>query len=126
MNFIREDLCGLYDTLNKLREDIEKVLVPKKPFSRKQELFHDKMVAFLYSNLIAFGITDKVKGILISQKFISNIKAILDNTRCIHHAHVTGEIHGYAHTFCNEKVTENYFKIPVVAYNLFRFDFFFW
>ena len=32
MNFIREDFCGLYDTLNKLREDVEKVLVPKKPF----------------------------------------------------------------------------------------------
>ena len=126
MNFIREDLCGLYDTLNKLREDIEKVLVPKKPFSRKQELFHDKMVAFLYSNLIAFCITDKIKGIPISQKFISNIKAILDNTRCIHHSHVTREIHGYAHTFCNEKVRENYFKIPVVTHNLFRFDFFFW
>ena len=37
----------------------------------------------------------------------------------------TGEIKGYVHSFCNEKVRENYFKIPVVAHNLFRFDFFF-
>ena len=27
--------------------------------------------------------------------------------------------------FCNEKTRENYFKIPVITHNLFRFDFFF-
>ena len=29
------------------------------------------------------------------------------------------------YSFCNEKVRENYYNIPVVAHNLFRFDFFF-
>ena len=38
---------------------------------------------------------------------------------------MTGKIVGYAHSFCSEKVRENYYKIPVVAHNLFRFDFFF-
>ena len=49
----------------------------------------------------------------------------MENTHCIHHSHVTGEIQGYTHTFCNEKVRENYFRIPVIAHNLFLFDFFF-
>ena len=61
------------------------------------------MIAFLYSNLISFCITDKVKGIPISKKFISNIKSILNDTKCVHHSHITGNIYGYAHTFCNEK-----------------------
>ena len=125
INFIREDLCNVYDTFNSLREDIDKISVPKKPFSRKQELFRDKTIAFLYSNLISFCITDKVKGIPILNNFISNMSAVLNDTKCIHHLHITGDIYSYAHTFCNEKVRENYFKISVIAHNLFRFDFFF-
>ena len=58
INFTREDLCGAYDTFNSLREDIEKISLPKKPFLRKQEIFCEKMIAFLYSNLIAFCLTD--------------------------------------------------------------------
>ena len=66
-----------------------------------------------------------MKGIPLSQKFIENVRAIMENTHCIHHLHVTGEIKGYVHSFWNKKVRENYFKIPLVAHNLFRFDFFF-
>ena len=69
--------------------------------------------------------TDKVEGIPISRKFIANITSILANTRCIHHSDMTEDIIGYANTFCNERVRENYYKIPVIAHNLFRFDFFF-
>ena len=125
MNFIREDLCDIYDNFNSLREDVEKVSLPEKPFSRKQELFRNKMVAFLYSNLIPFCVTEKVKGILILKKIIWNIISILPDTKCIHHSHIAENIYGYAHIFCNERVRENYFKVPVIAHNLFRFDVFF-
>lgn len=77
------------------------------------------------SSLINFCRTSKVKGIPISKKFITNVSNILKNTHCVHHSHITGDIFGYAHTFYNEKVRENYYKIPVVAHNLFRFDFLF-
>ena len=43
----------------------------------------------------------------------------------IHHSHVNGEIIGYSHSYCNQKVRENKSKISVIAHNLFRFDFFF-
>lgn len=59
------------------------------------------------------------------KKFVTNVSSILTNTHSIHHSHVTRDILGYAHTFCNEKVRENYYKIPFIAHNLFRFDFFF-
>ena len=38
---------------------------------------------------------------------------------------ISGEIIGYAHSFCNAKVRDNKYKIIVVAHNLFRFKFLF-
>ena len=32
---------------------------------------------------------------------------------------------GFVHDFCNQKVRENYYTVPVIAHNQFRFDFFF-
>ena len=71
--------------------------------------------------MIGFCRTDKVKGIPLSKKFISHI---IENTHCIHHLHVSGEILGYARTFCNKKVRENYYRVPAMVQNLFRFDVF--
>ena len=49
----------------------------------------------------------------------------MKNTAHIHHSHISREIIGYAHSYCNLRVRENQTKISVVAHNLFRFDFFF-
>ena len=124
-DFLLEDLNNCYSTFQDLREEINHISIPKKRFASKKVLFSEKLIAFLYSSMVNFCKTDKVKEIILSQKFIENIIAILENTHCIHHSHVTGEIKGYAHSLCHEKARENYFKIPVVTHNLFRFDFFF-
>lgn len=50
--------------------------------------------------------------------------AIAENEKVIHHSHATGKIIGYAHNFCNLCCKENYFTIPVLAHNQFRFDIF--
>ena len=75
--------------------------------------------------MVNFCKTNKVKEIPLSQKFIESIIAIMENNHCIHRSHRTEEIKSYVHSFCSEKARENYFKISVVAHNLFRFDFFF-
>ena len=124
-NFMLEGLDNNYSSLQDLREEIDHISIPKKRFASKKTLFSGKLLAFLYSSMVNFCKTNKVKEIPLSQKFIENIRAIMENTHCIHHSHVTGEIKGYVHSFCNKKVRENYFKIPLVAHNLFRFDFFF-
>ena len=123
-DFMIRDLCDTYETFNELRQDIERIVAPKKPFSYRNNNFPDKIIAFLYSHLISFCRTKKVKEIPMSIKFITNISNILNNTHCPHHSHITGDIIGYSHTFCNETVRENYYRIPVIAQNLFRFDFF--
>ena len=74
--------------------------------------------------MIRFCRTTKAKGIPISKTFIANISGILQNTHCVYHSHIAGDIFGYAYTFCNEEVRENYYRILVIAHNLFRFDFF--
>ena len=42
----------------------------------------------------------------------------------VYHSRVSGQIISYAHDFCNKKVKENYYTVPVFAHNQFRFDFF--
>ena len=37
---------------------------------------------------------------------------------------MTGKIIGHAHEYCNIQARENYYIIPVIAHNQFRFDFF--
>ena len=60
-----------------------------------------------------------------TDNFLSNLAGIADHKLVVHHSHVSGQIIGFAHTFCNLEVRENYYDIPNVAHNQFRFDFFF-
>ena len=44
----------------------------------------------------------------------------------LHHSHITGQIYGYAHDFCNTVVQEkSKTKIPFIAHNFFGFDLFY-
>ena len=52
-------------------------------------------------------------------------KNLLFGEVVIHHSHVSGEIFGYAHDFCNQRLKECASPISVIAHNLFKFDFFF-
>lgn len=92
--------------------------------SNKKIIFSDKLLIFLYSNIVKFCDTDKVKGIPLSGKFIENLIGLRNEGYVIHHSHIS-EIVGYTHPYCNEKVRENYCKTPVIAHNLFKFHFFF-
>ena len=60
-----------------------------------------------------------------SERFLTNLFSIYTNKTVVHHSHVSGKILGFVHDFCNLKVRENYYTIPVIAHNQFRFDFFF-
>ena len=103
-------------------EEIKKIKTTKED---ENHVTKEKTIAYLYKHSIKFLPTEKIKSDFPkSENFLSNMYAILKNQRVIHHSHVTGKIIGYAHNFCNLKCKENYFTIPVMAHNQFRFDFF--
>ena len=122
-NFMLEDFDDQYATLREMKDDIHHIVLPKKPFCVNKFDLSDKIISFIYSTLIKFVRTNKVKGVPLSKTFIKNLKEIIKNKIHVHHSHVTGEVIGYAHSYCNLKVRENKLKATVVAHNLFRFDF---
>ena len=84
-----------------------------------------KVIAFLYKKSINFLPTDKIAtDFIVSEKFLTNLFFIYTDHHVIHHSHVTSKIIDHAHEHCNLQVRENYFTIPVIAHNQFRFDFF--
>ena len=108
-------------------EIIEKIKKIKATKEDENKVTKEKALCLMYITAINFLPTDKVKGDFpLSEKFLSNMIAIIKDQRVIYHSHVTGKIIGYAHDFCNEKIRENYFTIPVIAHNQFRFYFFFY
>ena len=124
-DFTSKEFDNLYSTTDELKEDIDNVVVAKKRFVKTD--FADKIISFIYSPLIKFAETNKVKDIPMSKSFIDNgnLKGIMKNRIQIHHSHISGEIIGHVHRYCNRKVRENTTKISVVAHNRFRIDFFF-
>ena len=70
--FMSEELDNLYSTTDELKETIGKVVVAKKRFVKTD--FADIIIIFIYSSLIKFAETDKIKGIPMSKNFTDNLK----------------------------------------------------
>lgn len=99
--FLETALDNVNSTVEELKEDIENVVIKRKKFVKVD--FADEIITFIYSSLIKLEETKKVKGISVSKNFIQNIKGIMNNKTHIHHSHITGEIIGYSHSYCNQK-----------------------
>ena len=102
-DFILEDLNNCCSIFQVLREETDHISIRKRRFASDKTLFSEKMIAFLYSSMINFCKNNKVKGIPLSQKIIENIIAVMEDTHCIHHSHVIGEVRGDAHSFARKK-----------------------
>ena len=93
--------------------------------ANKSGLHLKKIIFFVYLKIMSFPKTSLLQKAPISFNFIWNIINLLYDKHVVHHSHISGEIVGYAHGFCNTKVRENKNNINVIAYNLFGFDLFF-
>ena len=71
-DFMSEELDNLHSTIDELKETIGYVVVAKKRFVKTD--FADKIISFIYSSLIKFPETDKIKGIPMSKNFTDNLK----------------------------------------------------
>ena len=85
--------------------------------------FNLKIYAFVYNLLVYFPPTDIRYETFATSSFFINIHRLMKMKIHLHHSHVTYKILGYAHDFCNTKVTEKTEPdISVIAHNLFGFD----
>ena len=106
-------------------EIIKKIKNIETSLEDKGKATKENTIGFLYGRSICFVRSDKFKGKYpISSKFLANMISIVKNHIVIHHSHTTGKIIGYAHNFCNLRCKENYYTIPILAHNQFRFDFY--
>ena len=60
-----------------------------------------------------------------TDKFSGNVYRMIKVKMHLHHSHVTGEISGYVHDFCNWRVRENKTEFVVFGHNFSGFDMFF-
>ena len=93
---------------------------------KQDELTKKQVLGYLYKKSLHFLKNGNISLIApYSNNFLSNLAAIAADKPAVHHSHVSGKVMGFVHDFCNQKVRENYYTIPVIAHNQFRFDFFF-
>ena len=71
------ELSNAYCSLQKMKEDISSIIVSKKHFCKSD--FSNKITSFIYSSLIKFVETNKVKGIPTTKNFIDNLRGIMNN-----------------------------------------------
>ena len=84
-----------------------------------------KNLCFLYNELIQFPFGIDYDSITI-KNFFHHVNNQITQKIHLHHSHITGQIIGYSHNFCNKRVVElEKPEIPCIAHNLFGFDFWF-
>ena len=88
--------------------------------------FNLKVYAYIYNKLIIFPRGDIEYETITTNKFFTNIHRLIRAKFHLHHSHITGEIFGYAHDFCNTMLVERETcEIPFIAHNFFGFDLFY-
>ena len=115
------DDCDLEYIKNEIMQtDIKNAL---KVYGNSIPKFHLKIYAYLYDELFCFP-PQANYDIITTKKFFNHVHNQITQKIHLHHSHITGEIKGYAHDFCNRKVVElEKTEIPCIAHNLFGFDF---
>ena len=84
--------------------------------------FDFKIYAFVYNLLVRFPVTDIQYETFTTDSFLIHVHRLIKIKVHLHHSHITSKILRYTHDFCNLRVKENIFQIPVIAHNLFGFD----
>ena len=75
--------------------------------------------------MIDFPPSNFMYATITTNNFFRNVHGLMKVKVHLHHSHITGKILGYAHDFCNLNFHEIKSQIPMIAYNLFGFDMFF-
>ena len=116
------------DDIDKRKSNIELVEMKnyiKSAGANKIPRFNLKLYAFVYNLSIDFAKSKFNNETITTNKFFGNVHRYIKVKIHLHHSHITGEIFGYSHDFCNWKVKETKNEIPLVAHNQFGFHMFY-
>ena len=114
--------CPAYSDCNELVDEI-KAFDVKNIGKTKVQKFTLQIYAFIYNILMDFPPCkfDEIETVT-TRRFLSKFYKVLTSKINIHHSHVTGEIYGHAHDFCNWQVRENYTTVSLIGHNFLGFD----
>ena len=123
LNFLME-YCDAYQyEVEALVENEIKKFEVKHNKTMKMPKFTLQLYSFLYDCLMNFLDVkfDEIKTVT-TNNFMKELYRVVNYKVHIHHSHVTGEIHGYSHDFCNWKIRENQLFVPLIGHNFLGFD----
>ena len=85
-----------------------------------------KVYAYVYDELISFLSSEIEYETITTNKFFLHVHRLIRGKVHLHHSHITSEIIGYAHGFCNTVFIERCTtEIPFIAHSFFGFDLFY-
>ena len=110
-----------FDSFEQIKDDIESVEV-KGYTNSKIPKFTLQLYAFVYEKVMKFPFSQFECNTVTTANLFLGVYRIVNGKIHLHHSHVTGEVKGYVHDFCNLTVRENYDVVPCIAHNFFKFD----
>ena len=113
-----------FDYFENVKEHIETVQI-KGYVNSKIPKFNLQLYACVYDKLMKFPFSQFECETVTTANFFVSVHRIINGKIHLHHSHVTGEVKGYVHDFCNWTVRENSDVVPCIAHNFFKFDMFF-
>ena len=121
---LQEKAPAYENDIERLVEDIKEVKVPYT--KTKCPKFTMQVYYYFYDILTDFPPCkfEDLKTVT-TKGFLINLYKVLNARVHLHHSHVTGEIFGYVHDFCNWQVRENKHVVPLIGHNFLGFDIFY-
>ena len=116
-NFQCDNLTDIKNTINKT--EIKNLIKNSGNINK----FNLKVYAYVYNELLTFPSSSLDYETITTNKLFLHTHQLIKGKTHLHHSHVTGEIIGFAHDFCNQRVKEKQnADIPFIAHNFFGFD----
>ena len=113
-----------FDCFDHIKEHVETVEINGYNNSKISK-FNLQLYAFVYDKIMNFPFSKFECQTVTTTNFFVSVHRIINAKIHLHHSHVTGQVKGYAHDFCNWTVRENRDVVPCIAHNFFKFDMFF-
>ena len=98
--------CSEYSHFNELEKAIKRIEM-KNNRNTKISKFTLKFSVLAYQRLMDFPLGESEYETLTTSNFFENIHKLINVKTHLHHSHITGNIYGYTHEFCNMKLREN-------------------